>query len=218
MEQARSGGVLALPGDLYTGFDDRPTNVRKWEIAEVEVKGDMTHFLESFEYLDVMKLRAIFIPEQALLEGKGGTSSRNVAEQEIGIHKESAADLSDEIDEEINRFIIPHLVAANFPDFEGDCEKITTGFAEADVETQKTLLQTIGQNNPELLRQVSIDDLLDDLGIKQISHKEMRRQEKEAEEALKEANPPVIHPYGAGNAGVNEAGFYVKGKRGSTPS
>lgn len=210
-DSARASGTIALPGDLeYAGMDKVSTK-RQWEIAELEVKGNMDHFIESFEYLDVMKLRALWIPEQALMEGKGGTSSRNVASEEIGIHKEGSAALADEIDDELNRYVIPDLVYANFPDFDGEVKKVTTGFSDADRETMSTIIQTIGQNSPEELRNLDTRETLDRLGMPLVSQAELRRQEKEAEKALQESAPTVIDPE-EGNAGVDEQGFYFKGR------
>jgi hypothetical protein len=207
-ESAKGGGTIAMPGGMVPSYDDRPTNTRQWEIFELEVKGDMTHFVESFEYLDVMKLRSLWIPEQALMEGKGGTSSRNVASEEIGIHKEGAAALTEEIDDEINKYIIPDLVRANYPDFTGEVKKVTTGFTEADRQSLDAALNLMGQNDPQALRHIDIRTVLDRLGMPVVSQEEINRQNEEAERALREAGPSEVDP-NAEQAGVNEQGFYV---------
>jgi len=210
-EQARAGGVIALPGNTITGYDDRPTSIREWELGELEVSGDMSHFIESFEYLDVMTLRAIWIAEQALIEGKGGTSSRNVAKEEISLHKEGAGAIADEIDDEINRWVIPDLIAANFPEFKGDCVKITTGFTDSDRQMMREVLQWVGQSDPTALRSLDVKQILERAGMPTISMTEIRRQEKEAERALIESQPPLINPE-VNQSGINEEGFYVPAK------
>lgn len=209
-EQARAGGVVALPGSTVAGFDDRPTSIREWELREMEVRGDMQHFIDTFEYLDVMKLRSLWIPEQALIEGSGGTSSRNVASAEITLSKEAAGALADEIDDEINRFIIPDLLAANYPEFDGEAIKITTGFTEADQEVMQQAFQWASQTDPTALRNLDVRELGNRLGLPQITLAEIRRQEEEARKALEESTPPVIEPDQEGNAAVNEEGFYVQ--------
>jgi hypothetical protein len=209
-EAARSGGGIAMPGKTITGYEDRPTTIREWEIHELEVKGDMTHFVESFEYLDVMKLRALWVPEQAFLEGKGGTSSRNVASEEIGIHKEGVANEADAFDEHINRFVIPDLVAANFPDYKGECRVVTTGFQDADQKTLDSILQLVGQADPnEITNQVNIRDVFDRLGVPLISEEVIRDREKKVQEQIDRLPPPVV-PEAGGPAGVTEEGFYVQ--------
>jgi SPP1 gp7 family putative phage head morphogenesis protein len=210
-EAAKGGGVLALPGDTVAGYDDRPTSIREWMIAELEVKGDMTHFIESFEYLDVMKLRSLWIPEQSLIEGSGGTSSRNVAGTEISFHKEASGALAEEIDNEINKYIIPDLVRANFPEFKGDCRKVTTGFTDADQETLQQALQWMIQaGDQEAVRNLDAREVLTRLGMPVVSLKEIARQNDEAKKALEESTPPVIDPQAGKAAGVNEQGFYVQ--------
>lgn len=209
-EQARAGGVVALPGQTVPGYDDRPTTVREWQIKEIEVSGDMTHFVDSFDYLDVMKLRSLWIPEQALIEGSGGTSSRNVASEEISLHKEASGALADEIDEELNRWVIPDLVRANFPEFDGEVRKVTTGFTEADQQTMQQAFQWISQTDPTAARDIDKRELANRLGLPTISLAEIRRQEKEAEKALQDTAPPVVDPKAAQQAGVDNQGFYVQ--------
>ena len=74
----RSGGVIALPSDVYEDANGRGT-MRQWDIEFTKDAVNFEPFDKSFDYLDVQKLRSLWIPEQAFLEGKGGTSSRNVA-------------------------------------------------------------------------------------------------------------------------------------------
>ncbi len=209
-EAARSGGGIAMPGKTITGYEDRPTTIREWEIKELEVKGDMSHFVESFEYLDVMKLRALWVPEQAFLEGKGGTSSRNVASEEIGVHKEGVANEADAFDEHINRYVIPDIVAANFPDYDGECLKITTGFSDADQKTLETILQLVGQGDPgEITQHVNIRDVVDQLGVPLISEEIIRDREKKVQEQIDKLPPPIV-PEAGGPAGVTQEGFYIQ--------
>lgn len=207
---ARGGGTLAFPGDTIRGYEDRPTSIREWQIEELEVKGDMSHFVETFEYLDVMKLRALLVPEQAFLEGKGGTSSRNVASEEIDIHKEGTALRSDEIDEHINRYVIPDIVAANFPEFEGECLKETTGFNDADISTLDRVLELIGQTDASALSNVDVREVLDRMGMPLVSKAEIKRQEEAIKEELENSNPVPVEQVPGESAGVNEQGLYVQ--------
>lgn len=209
-DAARSGGGLALPGDVVRSYDDRATLLREWEIAELEIKGDMTHFVESFEYLDVMKLRSLWIPEQAFLEGKGGTSSRNVASEEIDIHKEGTAVEADALDEHINKYIIPDLVAANFPDFEGSCTKITTGFTDGDRQMLQNAVSLLGQAGPENLEDIDIREVLERLGYPLLSPDVIKKREEEAIKQLEQATPDPIAPVAGESAGVTDAGLYVQ--------
>lgn len=208
-DSARGGGAIAMPADTISGYDDRPTSVREWEIRELEVKGDMSHFVDSFEYLDVMKLRALLVPEQAFLEGKGGTSSRNVASEEIDIHKEATELLSAEIDDHINRYIIPDLVTANFPEFKGEVKKVTTGFSDADTQALSEIARLIGQADVGALQNIDIREVFDRLGMPLVSHAEIKRQEDKIKADIAESSPDPIDPT-TDAAGVSQEGLYIQ--------
>ena len=112
-ERMRSGGVIALPSEVYE--DATGGHVRQWEIDFTQNATDFDPFDKSFEYLDIAKLRALAIPEQAFFEGRGGTSSRNVAAEMQSSFTESQAVLSAQIVESINRWLIPQWLAVNYP-------------------------------------------------------------------------------------------------------
>lgn len=212
-DRARSGGTLAFPGNVVKGYDERPTTIREWEISELEVKGDMAGFLDSFEYLDTLILRSLWISELMLTPGVGGTSSKNVAGTEVDFHKEASAALAEEIDEELNRWVIPDLVTANFPAFDGEVSKVTTGFTEADQSAMQQALQwTIQAGQNDAIEQLDTRGLLERLGMPLVSEKEIARQREEAAKALEQETPPVINPDNQGNAAVDGAGFYIAGR------
>lgn len=209
-DAAKSGGTIALPGDFERGFDDRPSNSRQWEIKELEINGDLGHFVESFEYLDKMKLRALLVPDQALMGAGGASSNRNAAEQEIEMFKQSEASEMEQIDDEINRYIIPDLIAANFPDRNVTARKITTGFHEADMDTMKEIIRVVGQSDQTALKSVDFEKILQAMGIPSISHDELVRRENAVKEELEKAIPDPLVPIPGEQAGVDENGFYVQ--------
>lgn len=71
-EDVRSGDTVALPNSMVLGTDGQGKGIREWEITQQESKANFDALDQSFEYLDVQKLRALMIPEQSLVEGKGG--------------------------------------------------------------------------------------------------------------------------------------------------
>lgn len=163
-DRVRSGSTIAIPSDVYSNFEDRPSNTYKWDIDFLKGGGNFQAFTEMFDYLNVMKLRSVWVPEQALIEGKGGQSSRNVASTFGDAFQESQAVLLSEFDQHINQFVIPQLVAINFPEFEGKAEKVTRGFSNKDVETMRQLIQLIGQQD---MSQLPVDkvQLIEEVGI-----------------------------------------------------
>lgn len=207
---AKSGGAIALPSQTYTDSQDRPGSIREWGIEELEVKGDMSHFVSSFEYLDVMKLRGLFIPEQALIEGSKGQSSRNVAAAHQDIMTQAQASDIDELDDIINRFIIPDLVKANFPESNFTAKKVTTGFTEADFDTMKEIIRTVSQQDATMMNSVDVGEMLERIGVPTITRKELLAQERKIAEQMEELGPDPMEAESGEAAGVTETGLYYQ--------
>ncbi len=174
-EQLRSGANGALPSDPHTNLaDDRTTNQRKWEAVQLESKTNFDALDVTFKYLDVLKLRSMMVPEQSLIEGQGGSSSRNVAEKFGDIFQESQAIVMEEIDDHINRYMIPQLLEVNFGPGGPKAEKVTTGFDSRDIETMRTIVGAIANKNGSV-PEVDVREMLDQLGIPLLSWQETQR-------------------------------------------
>lgn len=203
-DRVRAGSTIAIPSEVYTNFEDRPSGVYKWDISYLQGGGNFEAFIESFDYMNVMKLRSVWVPEQALIEGKGGQSSRNVADTFGDAFQESQAVLLSEFDLHINRYVIPQLVATNFPEFEGKAEKVTRGFSNKDVETMRQLLQLVGQN-PDTLKSLPIDvrAMLEEFAIPLM---DVKNQAANAEQAASENTPGAVPAVPGQQAGVVPTG------------
>jgi hypothetical protein len=219
-ERMRSGGVMALPSEVYEDATGRGTT-RQWEIGFTENATNFDPFDKSFEYLDVQKLRALAIPEQAFFEGKGGTSSRNVAAEMQSSFTESQAVLSAQIVESINRWLIPQWLAVNYPDFlqnAGVAEFVMQGFADVDVTFTQQVIQLIGQQDTgvqELLKLVDLQEVLEEAGVPIADFAEQNRREQKiaAQQQAAQGPPAAITPQ-PGGVGVvpSSTGFsYVAG-------
>lgn len=174
-EQLRSGANGSLPSDPHTNLaDDRTTNTRKWEAIQLESKVNFDALDSTFKYLDVLKLRSMMVPEQSLIEGGGGQSSRNVAEQFGDIFQESQSIVMEEIDDHINRYMIPQLLEVNFGPGGPKCEKVTTGFDSRDIETMRAIVGAIANKNGNV-PEVDVREMLDQLGIPLLSWQETQR-------------------------------------------
>lgn len=216
MAQIRAGGYVALPSDVLETFDGTRVGggMRKWEIKPLEVGDSNIDFDEKHNKMAVMKLRSLFVPEQAFLEGEGGTSSRNVASQMAEIFTESQTSLMAEIDDHINRFVIPQLVAINFPEYVGKVEKVSTGFSSDDLAFMKQVIQLVGQEDFTQLG-VDVRAVMERLGVPMLSQAEIQRQQQELINQSAQTTPALTEPQ-PGQAGVVEdnsvaAGFsYVQ--------
>lgn len=210
-EQARSGANVAMPSTVIRSDMDRATNTREWELTQMESTANFDALNATFEYLDVQKLRAIMVPEQAVIEGKGGTSSRNVAATMGDLFQESQAVVMQEIDDAINRFLIPQLLEANFGPGGAGCTKVTTGFDPQDVETMRLIVTGFANTAPGQLP-VDMREMMVRLGIPLLSHTAFQRElDRQAELAAK-ATPPQQPSVSGGpktaQAGVTKTGLY----------
>lgn len=203
-ERLRSNAVAAVPSTMAAmGIDASSGSQREWDFKFMETPTEaLTVFDARFNYLNVMKLRSIMIPETALIEGSGGTSSRNVATQ-MGDMFEKAEKLEmDDIADDINRFWIPDLLTVNFPDFinnGGSAQFISHGFKSEDIEFQKQVIQLLGQNKPEFLDQVDLTKLLDSLGLPMKDPAQFAREQAELQQQATQI--PTVTP-GPGSVGV----------------
>ena len=206
-DRLRSNAVAAVPSTMAeSGLGDTSNTQRGWDFKFLETPSQALQIFDArFNYLNVMKLRSVWVPEQAFIEGEGGTSSRNVAAQMAEIFIESQALLMDETDDEINRFMIPQLLLVDFPDFVnngGQATKVSHGFRKEDIDFYKQVLQLIGQSDPtKLTDQVDITELLRRMNtpLRDARELERERQQLEAQQAL--GVPPLVTP-GPRNVGV----------------
>ena len=211
-EQGRSGANMAIPSTVVKGYDERQTNVREWWVEQMETKVDFEALSKNFEYLDVMKLRSVMVPEQALVEGKGGTSSRNVAATFGDIFEESQAVVMEEIDDHLNRYVIPQLLEANFGPGGPKCTKVTTGFDPQDLDTMRSLIESDANKSGVDKLPVDKRELLERLGVPTMSIKEFEKRLEELAKEEEKRRTQEIEARSGGpgtpQAGVNADGTY----------
>lgn len=218
-EQLRSGANVSFPSMVVRGYaDDRPTSVREWTAEQMETKSNFEALNQTFEYLDVQKLRSVMVPEQALVEGKGGSSSRNVAETFGDIFQAAQSVVMQEIDDHINRYMIPQLLEANFGPGGATCEKITTGFDPQDLDTMRTIITAVANKEGVFDLPVDMRELLERLGLPLLSHAASERDFEQRLERMEKIQPilapPAPEPTAptTGTAGVNAEGKYYRGQ------
>jgi hypothetical protein len=204
-EALRSNAIAAVPSTLASSaFDDKSTSQYAWSFEYMDTKLDnLAHFESTFNAIDVMKLRAVWVPEQAFIEGEGGTSSRNVATAMAAIFEASQGLLWDEMADEINRFILPQLLIVNFPEFVnngGTCKILAHGFDQQDIELQKQVIQLIGQSAPEKLSMIDFRTMFEQAGMPVLSHTEFAQLQQQQATAAAAQGPPAVN---GGTSGVS---------------
>lgn len=158
-DQLREGATIATPSTPYVDDVGKPTSAQQWEVEFLKGGENMAVYETSFDNLNVMKLRACLVPEEALIEGAHGTGSRFTAGVRGNSFKESLGILMAELDRDINKFMIPDLIKLNFAEPKV-VRKVTTGFREIDVNIGMRLLEYIANQNSESLP-IDVKELLD---------------------------------------------------------
>lgn len=205
--QVRSGSTLAIPNDMMMDQEGKSTNQRQWELKYLEGGENFDLLDKSFAHLDLLKVRALFLPESIFLGGRsqntgGQTTSKNVSTP-IEVFDESQQLLADEHDYEINEVMIPQFIAANFPEKVGTpCKKITRGFGSADTEIVKQLLQLIGQTKGIVLP-VDTRQLLREANIPLLTTQQQKVMEEKVAKEAEAMQPPVMNPEKTGMQGYN---------------
>lgn len=202
-DSARAGSSIALPSTPYTDDLGKPTGKPMWDAEFMQGGENMAVYLESFDDLRVMKLRSLLVPEQALIEGKGGTSSRNVGATFGKVFTESLGILMNEFDRDINQYWIPDLLKINFTK-PATVTKVTTGFRSIDIQMGATILGYIANQAGKDLP-IDMDGLLDELGIPRVKVSPLETQDSGLDPAtdlipIPDPNNPVKQPPNITNA------------------
>jgi hypothetical protein len=206
-QQARSGATLALPGDFMRDDDGKMSSTRKWVIEYLEGGENFDLLDKTFAHLDLLKVRALFLPESIFIGGRsqstqGQTTARNVSTP-IEIYEESQQLLADEHDWEINNVLIPQFIMANFPEKIGTpCRKVTRGFGSADTEIVKQLIQLIGQTKG-IVMPVDLRELLRQANIPLLTQQQQKVLEERVAKEAEAMQPPVQNPEKVGMQGYN---------------
>lgn len=177
----RGGATIAWPSEPYYDEQGKPSAISLWEAEFLQGGENLGAFRESSEYLDVMKLRSTLVPEQALVEGKGGTSSRNAAATYTDIFNESLGQEAEDLDWLWNRYIIPQVVEANWGVDAPRATLITSGFEDEDLSLAHELIKLAFTVDPNALP-IDFDELLVQARLPVLSAKEQKEREKLLEE------------------------------------
>ena len=92
----------------------------------------------------------------------------------------------EEIDDAINRYMIPQLLEVNFGTGGAACEKVTTGFDPQDIDTMRSIIGGIANAQPGRLP-VDLRELLDRMGIPVLSSERIQAELDAAAKAAAEA-------------------------------
>lgn len=207
---ARSGSVLAIPSEAHDD-DEGGKGVPKWKVEYLSSDEKFERLEQILSYLDTQKFHAMMLPEQAVTEGKGGTSSRNVAEVMGTRSAEMQIAVQTEHDSIINQYMIPQLAEAHRPILsDAPARKVTKSFGEDEVQLLRELLRSRANSDSgkipiDWARAAEILNvpLLEGEGLASFY-----QMQKTLTERAEQTKPPEREATPGGNAGVSDTGFY----------
>lgn len=203
----RSGSTVALPSVSYTDFQDRPSGNKKWDIDYPKAETDFSAGIEWIGFLEALKLRAMWIPEQGVIDAPGGGNARNVAGEFSDLRDESQLVLMREIDEQIiENILVKPAIAMNFPNFEGTIKKRTIGLSKTEEDFVHQIFQLVGQAD---WRHFGIDvkKLAESRGYPMNDAAEQERIEREMAAQVEGGTTPPVTPTQGRRALVTQTGF-----------
>jgi len=105
LQTLESSGSISVPQTVAEFVDQMNQEALQWKIEILEDRGGrQPTFIDRLRYLDVQKIRALLLPERAVLEGEFGTKA------EAGVHANLALTNMELIDRHITRHINWHCV------------------------------------------------------------------------------------------------------------
>jgi SPP1 gp7 family putative phage head morphogenesis protein len=206
--KARSGSVLVVPSEVW-GEDTGTSNQSpKWNITYLKAEESFDKLIQVLGYLDTMKIRSMMVSELSFAEGSGGTSSRNVAATTGERSYEAQIFTQTEWDEIINRYMIPQLADANFPELRDEpARKVTHAYGEDESALAADLLRSYANANPTGLP-IKLPELLERFRIDSLSGEELAEWERKLINQAQTSTPPPAPASPNGAAGTTDTGFY----------
>lgn len=176
--QLRSGATIAWPSDVHVDETGRLTTTRLWEAGFLTGGENLAAFTDLLADLEIQKLRSTLVPEQALVEARRGTSSRNAAASYIDIFNISLEQTMAYVDHLVNKYVIRPIVVANWGEEAPRCEKVTTGFKDEDLTLAGELIKVAFQLDPNALP-IDFNQVIDRLGLPKLSNEEQEQRDQE---------------------------------------
>jgi hypothetical protein len=206
--KARSGSVLAVPSEVWGDDMATANQAPKWHVDTLSLDADFEKLIKVLDYMDTMKFRSMLVSELSVAEGSGGSSSRNVAATTGERTAEAQIFTQTEWDEVINRYMIPQLADANFPELRDvPARKVTQAFGENEANLAADLLRSFANSDAT---QLPIDRkaLLERFQIDSLEGDQLAAFEKRLVKQAETSKPPVVEAKPNGAAGVTDTGFY----------
>ncbi len=159
LEALESSGSIKVPTFTAQYVEELNEDKLGWRIEILEDKGGrQPTFIDRLRYLDVLMVRALFMPERALLEGQYGTKA------EAGEHAHLAVTnlelMESHVVRHLNWYAVDHLLALNWgEEARGTVWLAAAPLVDEAVEFLRKIYEALLKNPSTLLEEYSTMDL-----------------------------------------------------------
>ena len=167
-----ASGSITVPRTVAT-FVDQLNNqaaleATAWKIELLEDRGGrQPTFVERLKYLDALKVRALLLPERAILEGQFGTKAEASAHADMAIVNIQLTD--QRITRAANVGVVDDLLEQNFgPDARGTVRLVASPLVDDKIAFLRQVLTSILANPQGFVQEfntIDTDALKDKLGV-----------------------------------------------------
>lgn len=183
--QLRGGATIAWPSDVYYDEQGKATPIRLWEAAFLTGGENLSAFNEVLGDLEMQKLRACLVPEEALVAHTGGLNSGGKVASYGQIFTESLEMTATYLDSLWNKHQLRPIVEANWGKDAPACRKVTTGFQEEDMTLAIALIEAAFNADPNALP-IKFEELLKRAGLPVYTASEQQEREQAQADAQAE--------------------------------
>jgi hypothetical protein len=209
-EQLRGGGAVAVPSNTYLrnpGINDEATSDPMWDVSYMINTSDIAPFTDIRHDEDKRISLAMLVPPQTVLDAaQSGLGGPNTSEVMAEMAERVLAQDALTIDEHLNRYVFPFILAANFGPDAPPVTKVTKGLnaiTRAHLQRVMEILISRGDVDTSF---IDLKTIADRLNIPRVMGAELEELEAEqaalaAEESLVEqdAPPPTVPPLQVGD-------------------
>jgi len=166
IQSLRAGGTAVFPDER-----DEHGNPR-WDFEFLLDDKRAEMFLDYIQHLEVLKLRAMLVPERVLTH-EGATGSYALAQEHTDTFLRSEELLIQELLDHINRYLVPQLIFYNFGPQAPPVNITTSGLSRSTRELMKELLLQVlaaervakEGERPDLAAIIDVVKLLEELNL-----------------------------------------------------
>jgi hypothetical protein len=179
LAQALAAGKPIIHPKVASGTADdavlNDPNSQAWTVELLEDKGSrQPGFIERLRYLDSLKMRALLRPERSAIEGQNGTNAEAATHNDVGLADGEL--MQQDVVRMVNWHIVDQLLVLNFGEDARGAIVVTPTPLDDDTRAfYRAIVQALIASPvalEEFLQRVSIDKLLEKVGLPEITEEE----------------------------------------------